>query len=61
MKIPKRREFQQIAVNLLSDFDFKDFIKLCRKCTKKHSIFVIDTTLLSYNPLRFRKNLLEEE
>ena len=28
MKIPKKREFQQIASNRSSDMDFKDFIKL---------------------------------
>ena len=41
--------------------DSKDFIELYRKCaTKLYSILVIDATLLSDNPLRFWKNLLEE-
>ena len=28
MKIPNKRELQQIASNYLSDIDFKDFMKL---------------------------------
>ena len=40
--------------------DFKDFMKIFKKCTAKpYSILVIDITLSSDNPLRFRKNLLE--
>ena len=30
MKIPNRRELQQIALNHLSDIDFKDFIKIIK-------------------------------
>ena len=33
MKIPNRRELQQIALNHSSDIHFKDFIKICKKCT----------------------------
>ena len=33
MKIPNKRELQQIALNHSSDIDFKDFIKIYRKCT----------------------------
>ena len=33
MKIPNKRELQQIALNHLSDIDFKDFIKIYKKCT----------------------------
>ena len=33
MKIPNKRELQQIAQNHLSDNDFKDFIKIYEKCT----------------------------
>ena len=59
MKIPNKRELQQIATNHSSDINTKDFIKIYRKCTDKpYSFLVIDTTLLpSNNPLRFRKNL----
>ena len=35
-------------------------MNLYEKCTAKpHSFLVIDATLASDNPLRFRKNLLE--
>ena len=60
MKIPNKREFQQIALNHSSDIDFKDFIKIYKKCTAEpYSFLVNDTTLLSDDPFRFRKNLLE--
>ena len=46
MKIPNKRELQQIALNHSSDINSKDLIKIYKKCT-----------LASDNPLRFRKNL----
>ena len=59
MKIPNKRELQQIALNHPSDIDFKDFIKIYKKCTNEpYSFLVIDTTLASDNLLRFRKNLI---
>ena len=59
--IPNKEELQQILFNELSDIDFRDFIKLYMKCTvKPYSFLVIDTILASDNPLRFRKNILEE-
>ena len=33
MKIPNKRELQQIALNHSSDIDFKDFINIYKKCT----------------------------
>ena len=58
MKIPSKRELQQITVNHSSDINTKDFIEIYRKCTdKQYSFLVIDTTLSSNNSLRFRKNL----
>ena len=60
MKIPNKRELQQIEFNNSSDIDFQNFINLYKKCTEKpYSFLVIDTTLASDNSLRFRKNLLE--
>ena len=60
VKIPNKRELQQIALNHSSDIDFKDFIKIYKKCTvEPYSFLVNDTTLESDNPLRFRKNLLK--
>ena len=59
MKIPNKRELQQIALNHSSDIDFKDFINIYKKCTKEpYSFLVNDTTLSSDDTLRFRKNLL---
>ena len=55
MKIPNRRELQQIAINNSSDIVTKDFIKINKKCTDKpYSFLVNDTTLSSDDPLRFR-------
>ena len=60
MKIPNKRKFQQIAFNHSSDIHFKYFINLHKKCTAKpHYFLVIDATLASDNPLRFRNNLSE--
>ena len=59
MKVLNKRELQQISFNHSSDIDFKDSIYI-KKCTAKpFSFLVIDATLASDNPLRFRKNLLE--
>ena len=58
MKIPNKRELQQIASNHSSDIDFKDFMNIYEKSTKEpYSFLVNDTTLPSDTPLRFRKNL----
>ena len=58
MKIPNKRELQQIATNHSSDINTKDFIKVYKKCTDKpYSFLVIDTALPFDDPLRFRKNL----
>ena len=60
MKIPNKRELQQIAFNDSSYIDFLDFINLYKKFTlESYSFLVIDNTLPSDNSLRFRKNLLE--
>ena len=58
MKIPNKRELQQIAISHSSDIDFKDFIKIYKKCTDEpYSFLVSDITLSSDDPLRFRTNL----
>ena len=50
VKIPNKRELQQIAFNNSSDIDFKDFMNLYKKCTAKpYSFLVIDATLVSDN------------
>ena len=46
MKIPNKRELQQIAINHSSNINTKDFINIYKKCTDKpYSFLVIDTTL----------------
>ena len=60
MKIPNKKELQQIALDHSSGIDFADFIKIYKKCTTEQYYFlVIDTTLPSDNSLRFKKNLLK--
>ena len=59
MKIPNKREIQQIASNHLSGIDFKDFMKFYKDYSKEpYSFLVNDMTLPTGNPLRFRDNLL---
>ena len=59
MKIPNDKELQQIALNHLSDIEFKDFMKPYKDYAKEPFSFLVnDTTFPSNNPLRFRKNLL---
>ena len=53
MKIPNRGELQQISLNLSSDIDVKDFIKIYKKYTAEPYSFLVN------DPLRFRKSLLE--
>ena len=60
IKIPNKRELQQIALNHSSDIDSKDFMKIYKKCpAEPYSFLVNDTTLPLDDPLRFRKNLLK--
>ena len=60
MKIYSKIELQQIAIIHSADIDYKDFMKINRKCTSEpYSFQTIDTTLLADNQLRFRKNLLD--
>ena len=60
MKIPNKRELQQIAFNHSSNIDFDDFMNLYKKGTEKsYSFLIIYTTIASNDPLRVRKNLLE--
>ena len=58
MKIPNKRELQQIRNS--SDIDVKDFMRIYKKCTAEpYSFLANDTALPSDDPLRFRKNLLK--
>ena len=61
MKIPSKRELQQLAFNHSSDIDFKDFMNLYNKSDAKPYFFlVIDTTLASDNSSGLKNNLLEK-
>ena len=54
MKIPNKRELQQIALNHSSDIDFKDFMMIYKKFTAEpYSFLVNDTTLSTDNIFRF--------
>ena len=58
MKIPNKREVQQIAFNNSSDIDFQDFMNLGKKCTAKpYSSLVIYTFQIILHVLEriFRK------
>ena len=60
MKIHNKRELPNIAINHSGDIDYKDFMKIYRKCTKEpYSFLTIDTTLPANNSLRFRKSILD--
>ena len=58
IRIPNKRELQQISSGHSSDNHFKEFVKLSKNYTKEtYSFLVNDTTLSADNPLRFRKKL----
>ena len=61
-KIPNKTELQQIAWNHLSDLEFRDFMKPYKDYTKEPFSFLVkDTPLPSNDPLRLRKNLLQND
>ena len=60
MKIYNKGELQQIATNHSADIDYKDFMKIYRKCASEpYSFLTIDTTSAINNSSRFRKILLD--
>ena len=42
MKIPIKRELQQMASNHLLDIDFKNFMKLYKEYTKESYLFLVN-------------------
>ena len=58
MKIPNKREVQQIAFNHVSHTGFEGSMNFHKNVLQNHFL-VIDTIFTSDSPLRFRKNLLE--
>ena len=60
MTIYRKKELQNIASNHSADIDYKDFMKIYRKCTNEpYSFLTINTTLPANKFLGFRKNLLD--
>ena len=60
MKTPSKKELQQTAINRSSDIQFKEFMKIYKRCTAERSSFLVNDAILSSdNPLRFRKKLLQ--
>ena len=58
MKIPNKRELQQIALNNSSGINSSDFIKIYKIYTAEpYSFLVNDATHASDKPVRFRKNI----
>ena len=54
MKINNKRGLQNIATNHSADIDYKDFMKIYRKCTKEPYSFLTNaTTLPASDPLKF--------
>ena len=41
MKIPNKRELQQITFNHSLDIDYKDFVNLYKKCTARPYSFLV--------------------
>ena len=60
MKIQSKKELQNIAQENSGDIDFKDFLKTYKDYTSEpYSCMIIDTTVPSGNPMRFKKNFIE--
>ena len=60
MKLPNKRELQQVVVNHSSDNDFKDLLNPYKKCTVNSYLFLVNTTtLVSDNSSCFQHNLLK--
>ena len=54
MKIYNKIELKQIAINHAPDIDYKDFMKIYKKCPREpYSFSTVDTTLPANNCLRF--------
>ena len=60
IKLPNKTELTQTNTSKLSDIEFKGSIKHHNDYTKYLFSFLVDnTTLTSDNPLKFTKNLLQ--
>ena len=62
MKIPNKRELQQISFNHPSDIDLQNLMNPYKRSTvEPYSFLVIDTTLLSNNSLRFIERIFKKQ
>ena len=60
-KIPNKRELQQIALSHSSGIDFKDFVKIYKKCTAEpYSFLVNDATVDEILPSN-QKQMIEQD
>ena len=60
MKINNKKELQNIGISHSADIDYKDFMKIYRRCTKKPVSFsTIDKKLPAIDVVRFGKNLFQ--
>ena len=59
IKIPNKRELQQIAIYYSWDIDFKELMNLYKRgCTGKPYSFLVNSTTPGSDILSFRYNLL---
>ena len=57
MKIQSKKELQNIAQENSGDINFEDFLKIYKDYTSEpYSCMIIDTTVPSGHPMRFKKN-----
>ena len=60
MKVSKKRELQNIAINHSADIDYQDFKKIYREFTKEpYNFLTIDTSIPVSDSLRFRKKIFD--
>ena len=58
--IHNKRKLKDITINHSPDIDYKDFLKVYKKCISElYSFLTIDITLLAYDLLRFRTTLFD--
>ena len=59
MKIPNKRDLQQITINHLCDINSEEFMKICKRCTENVCLLVYDINLASDNFSHFRRKVSE--
>ena len=58
--IHNKRKLKDITINHSPDIDYKDFLKVYKKCISElYSFLTIDITLPAYDLLRFRTTLFD--